>query len=174
MQLRDSVDPVSPWRSVCRHVSVASRVVAAQTLPYALSISASDVRTVYSHRAPEGAVCDHSPLTPFHLPMASTLSRSLPVPSGPVKPLATDGPYHNDIYSPANPYHTPLPRPPYTALPVDGQPPAATLRGGTLLHRGFLRSTGADPDAITLSISLRCKCRSYFRCGNRTKIRGFS
>jgi hypothetical protein len=107
VQLRDSVDPVSPWRSVCRHVSVASRVVAAQTLPYALSISASDVRTVYSHRAPEGAVCDHSPLTPFHLPMASTLSRSLPVPSGPVKLLATDGPYHNDIYSPANPYHTP-------------------------------------------------------------------
>jgi protein-serine/threonine kinase len=70
--------------------------------------------------------------------MASRPSRPLPVPPGPVNPLASGGPYHNnDIYSPANPYHTPLPRPPYAALPVDDQPPAATLRGGTLLHKGF-------------------------------------
>ena len=98
------------------------------------------------------------PFTPFHLPMASRCLGRYPSPPVPVNPLASDGPYYSDMYSPANPYHTPLPHPPYTALPVDNQPPAATLRGGTLLHRVFLRSTGADPDAITLSISLGNNC----------------
>ena len=51
------------------------------------------------------------------------------------------------IFSLACPYRTPLSRhgpkhgpeyrPPGPNLPVDEEPPAATLRGGTLLHRGF-------------------------------------
>ena len=73
-------------------------------------------------------------LTPSLVPMATRPSRPLPVPPGPVNPLGS--PYHN-IYSLSNPYLNPLPRPPYTAVPVDDQPPAATLRGGTLLHKGF-------------------------------------
>ena len=100
-------------------MSVASRVVAA------LSVSPSG-----------GAACDQSLLLAHSLVlMASRPSRPLPVPPGPVNPLG--GPYHDNIYSLPNPYHNPLPRPPYTALPIEEGRPAATLRGGTLLHKGF-------------------------------------
>jgi len=69
--------------------------------------------------------------------MASRPSRPLPTPPGPVYPLnASD---LASIYSPANPYRTPFPHPPNAgpSLPVDEERPAATLRGGTLLHKGF-------------------------------------
>jgi protein-serine/threonine kinase len=70
--------------------------------------------------------------------MASRPSRPLPTPPGPVNPLAT--PDHDHIYSPAYPYRIPLSRPEYPPGPsllVDEERPAATLRGGTLLHKGF-------------------------------------
>jgi len=45
------------------------------------------------------------------------------------------------VYPLANPYRGPLSRPPYApsgpSIPVDSEPPTATLRGGTLLHKGF-------------------------------------
>ena len=70
--------------------------------------------------------------------MASRPSRPLPTPPGPVNPLGT--PDHDHIYSPAHPYRIPLSRPEYPpgpSFPVDEERPAATLRGGTLLHKGF-------------------------------------
>ena len=86
-----------------------------------------------------GAACDQSlSLLLAHslVPMTSRTSRPLPVPPGPVTPLG--GPYHDNIYSVSGPYHhNLLPRPPYTALPVEDERPAATLRGGTLLHKSF-------------------------------------
>ncbi|KAI9511137.1 hypothetical protein F5148DRAFT_975586 [Russula earlei] len=69
--------------------------------------------------------------------MSSRPSRPLPTLPGSVYPL--NAPDRNDIYTPANPYRAPLPHPPYAgpSLPVVDEPPAATLRGGTLLHKGF-------------------------------------
>jgi len=71
--------------------------------------------------------------------MASRPSRPLPTPPGPVNILS--GPDHDHIYSLAYPYRIPLSRPEYRTpgpnLPVDEERPAATLRGGTLLHKGF-------------------------------------
>jgi len=76
---------------------------------------------------------------PISSPMASRPSRPLPTPPGPVNPPS--GSDHDHIYSLAYPYRTPLSRPQYRPpgpnLPVDEEPPAATLRGGTLLHKGF-------------------------------------
>ena len=66
-------------------------------------------------------------------------SRPLPTPPGPVKLLGSTN--HDHIYSPAYPYRAPLSRPDYRppgpSLPLDEERPAATLRGGTLLHKGF-------------------------------------
>ncbi|KAH9083902.1 kinase-like protein [Lactarius deliciosus] len=69
--------------------------------------------------------------------MANRPSRPLPTP--PVNFLS--GIDHNDIYSLSNPYHSPHPHPPF-GLPgptprTDDGPPPGTLRGGTLLHKGF-------------------------------------
>ena len=73
------------------------------------------------------------------LPMASRPSRPLPTPPGLVNPLTASD--FNDIYSLSNPYQSPHPHPPYgllgPSLPPRDDPPAATLRGGTLLHKGF-------------------------------------
>lgn len=71
--------------------------------------------------------------------MASRPSRPLPTPPVPVNILSGTG--HNDIYSLSNPYHSCRPHPHY-GLPgptprTDDGPPPATLRGGTLLHKGF-------------------------------------
>ncbi|KAN0132106.1 hypothetical protein V8E53_010143 [Lactarius tabidus] len=72
--------------------------------------------------------------------MANRPSRPLPTPPVPVYPLS--GADHNDIYSSfANPYHSSNPHPPF-GLPsptprTDDGPPPGTLRGGTLLHKGF-------------------------------------
>jgi protein-serine/threonine kinase len=76
-----------------------------------------------------------SPISsPFPFSMANRPSRPLPTPPGPVNPL-------DHIYSPAYSYRAPLPRPEYRttgpSFPVDEEQPAATLRGGTLLHKGF-------------------------------------
>ena len=76
-----------------------------------------------------------SPISsPFPFSMPSRPSRPLPTPPGPVNPL-------DHIYSPAYPYRAPLSRPEYRpagpSLPLDEERPAATLRGGTLLHKGF-------------------------------------
>jgi protein-serine/threonine kinase len=87
------------------------------------------------HREVPSAINPFSP--PSLVPMASRPSRPLPVPPGPVPVNPLGGPYHTNIYSPANPYHNPLSHPSYTAVPVNDEPPAATLRGGTLLHKGF-------------------------------------
>jgi protein-serine/threonine kinase len=77
--------------------------------------------------------------SPSSSPMASRPSRPLPTPPGPVYPPS--GSDHDHIYSLAYPYRTPLSRPEYRPLgpnlPVDEEPPAGTLRGGTLLHKGF-------------------------------------
>jgi hypothetical protein len=66
--------------------------------------------------------------------MANRPSRPLPTPPGPVNPL-------DHIYSPTYPYRAPISRPKYPppgpSFPVDEERPAATLRGGTLLHKGF-------------------------------------
>ena len=123
-------------------MSVASRVVAALSR---LCQSQLRRRFAFNQRqgqllsAPSGgAACDQSlSLLLAHslVPMASRASRPLPVPPGPVNPLG--GPYHDSIYSVPDPYRNPLPRPPYTAFPVEDERPAATLRGGTLLHKGF-------------------------------------
>jgi hypothetical protein len=71
--------------------------------------------------------------------MASRPSRPLPTPPGPVIPLSDSD--HDHIYSLAYPYRIPLSRPEYRSpgpnLLVDEERPAATLRGGTLLHKGF-------------------------------------
>jgi len=67
-----------------------------------------------------------SPISsPFPFSMVNRPSRPLPTPPGPVNPL-------DHIYSPAYQYRTPGP-----SFPVDEEQPAATLRGGTLLHKGF-------------------------------------
>jgi protein-serine/threonine kinase len=76
-----------------------------------------------------------SPISsPFPFSMANRPSRPLPTPPGPVNHL-------DHIYSPAYPYRAPLSRPEYRpagpSLPLDEERPAATLRGGTLLHKGF-------------------------------------
>ena len=78
-----------------------------------------------------------SPISPFPFATASRPPRPLPTPPsppGPVNPLGiTD---HDHSYPPAY-----LPRPdfrsPGPSLPLDEEQPAATLRGGTLLHKGF-------------------------------------
>ncbi|KAI0256317.1 hypothetical protein BJV78DRAFT_455348 [Lactifluus subvellereus] len=73
--------------------------------------------------------------------MAGRPSRPLPTPPGPANPLAASD--FNDIYSLSNPYQSPHPHPhppyglPGPSLPPRDDPPAATLRGGTLLHKGF-------------------------------------
>ena len=71
--------------------------------------------------------------------MASRPSRPLPTPPGPVNPLG--GTNHDHIYSPAYPYRASPSRPEFRplgpSLPLDEERPAATLRGGTLLHKGF-------------------------------------
>ena len=71
--------------------------------------------------------------------MTSRPSRPLPTPPGPVNPLGSADRDH--IYYPAYPYRTPISRPEYhppgPSLPLDEERPAATLRGGTLLHKGF-------------------------------------
>ncbi|KAI0268802.1 kinase-like protein [Gloeopeniophorella convolvens] len=70
--------------------------------------------------------------------MAGRTWRPLPTPPSPVSGLSVAD--HNDVYSLSNPYHSPHPYPPYGLpapnLSVD-EPPHATLRGGTLLHKGF-------------------------------------
>ena len=71
--------------------------------------------------------------------MANRPPRPLPTPPVPVYPLS--GADHNDMYSFANPYHSSNPHPPF-GLPdpiprTDDGPPPGTLRGGTLLHKGF-------------------------------------
>jgi protein-serine/threonine kinase len=72
--------------------------------------------------------------------MANRPSRPLPTPPVPVYPLS--GADHSDIYSSfANHYHSSNPHPPF-GLPsptprTDDGPPPGTLRGGTLLHKGF-------------------------------------
>ena len=70
--------------------------------------------------------------------MASRPSRPLPIPPGPVNPLSSTNRDH--IY-PAYPYRFALSRPEFRplgpSLPLDEERPAATLRGGTLLHKGF-------------------------------------
>jgi protein-serine/threonine kinase len=76
-----------------------------------------------------------SPISsPFPFSMANRPSRPLPTPPGPVNHL-------DHIYSPAYPYRAPLSRPEYRpagpSLPLDEERPAGTLRGGTLLHKGF-------------------------------------
>jgi protein-serine/threonine kinase len=72
-------------------------------------------------------------------PISSPFSRPprpLPTPPGPVNHL-------DHIYSPAYPYRAPFSRPEYPPpgpslpVPVDEERPAATLGGGTLLHKGF-------------------------------------
>ena len=132
---KGKVDPTdnrgSRRRSVPARVRGASRVVAAPALT-----GWAQGQAVSSECCPQAVppTIKSLLLAPSLVPMATRPSRPLPVPPGPVNPLG--GPYHN-IYSLSNPYHNPLPRPPYTAVPVDDQPPAATLRGGTLLHKGF-------------------------------------
>jgi protein-serine/threonine kinase len=71
--------------------------------------------------------------------MANRPSRPLPTPPVPVNLLS--GTDHHDIYPLSNPYHSSHPHPPF-GLPgptprTDDGPPPATLRGGTLLHKGF-------------------------------------
>jgi len=77
--------------------------------------------------------------SPFPFSTVTRPSRPLPTPPAPVIPLDSSG--HDHIYSPAYPYRAPLSRPDYRApgpsLPLDEERPAATLRGGTLLHKGF-------------------------------------
>ncbi len=77
--------------------------------------------------------------SPFPFSMASRPSRPLPIPPGPVYPPGSLD--HDHIYSPAYPYRGPLSRPQYRptepSLPLDEERPSATLRGGTLLHKGF-------------------------------------
>ena len=77
--------------------------------------------------------------SPLPFSMASRPSRPLPTPPGPVNPIG--GADHDHIYSLAYPYHNSFSRPEYRSpgpnLPVDEERPAATLRGGTLLHNGF-------------------------------------
>ena len=68
-------------------------------------------------------------------PIFSRPPRPLPTPPGPVN-------HFDHIYSPAYLYRAPLSRPEYPPgrslpVPVDEEQPAATLRGGTLLHKGF-------------------------------------
>ena len=74
--------------------------------------------------------------SPF--PFSSEPSRPCLLP-GPVNPLG--GLDHDHIYPHAYPYRTSRSRPEYrlpgSNLPVDEERPAATLRGGTLLHKGF-------------------------------------
>jgi protein-serine/threonine kinase len=70
--------------------------------------------------------------------MANRPPRPLPTPPGPVYPFAD----LNHIYSLSNRYQSPQPLPPSglpgPSLPLhDDDPPIATLRGGTLLHKGF-------------------------------------
>jgi hypothetical protein len=73
------------------------------------------------------------------VPMANRPSRPLPIPPGPVYPLGASD--LNHIYSFSNPYQSPHLHPPYglpgPSLPLHDDPPAATLRGGTILHKGF-------------------------------------
>ena len=73
------------------------------------------------------------------VPMANRTSRPLPTPPVPVNLFS--GTDHNDIYPFSNPYHASQSLPPF-GLPgptprTDDGPPPATLRGGTLLHKGF-------------------------------------
>lgn len=80
-----------------------------------------------------------SPISsPFPLSITSRPSRPLPTPPGPVIPLSTTD--HDHIY-PAYPYRATISRPNFRPLgpspPLDEEQPAATLRGGTLLHKGF-------------------------------------
>jgi protein-serine/threonine kinase len=71
--------------------------------------------------------------------MSNRPSRPLPTPPGPVYPFGASD--LNHIYSLSNPYQSPHPLPPYglpgPSLPFHDGQPAATLRGGTLLHKGF-------------------------------------
>ena len=71
------------------------------------------------------------------VPMANRPSRPLPTPPVPVYPLS--GTDHNDIYSFDNPYQSshPLFGLPGPTPRTDDGPPPATLRGSTLLHKGF-------------------------------------
>ncbi|KAH9978983.1 kinase-like domain-containing protein [Lactifluus volemus] len=72
--------------------------------------------------------------------MANRPPRPLPTPPGPVYPFGLSSDL-NHIYSPLNPYQSPHPHPPSglpgPSLPLHDDPPTATLRGGTLLHKGF-------------------------------------
>lgn len=135
----DSIGKLKSRRHVLwRHAwSPRTSLSSSAQAPAGLSLSLPE--TDRDWPAPGGPPCDRTISSPSLVPMASRPSRPLPTPPGPVNPLG--GPDHSHIYSLANPYRTPLPRPPYTplglSLPVDDEPPTATLRGGTLLHKGF-------------------------------------
>jgi hypothetical protein len=100
-------------------------------------------------------------------------SRPFPVPPGPVHPLG--GPCHN-ICSLSNPYLKKFPRSPYMAVPVDDQPPAATLREGTLSHKGFydLLKLILTPHHHPLDFSGEQMLIRLQICDSWTKIRGFT
>jgi protein-serine/threonine kinase len=72
--------------------------------------------------------------------MANRPPRPLPTPPGPVYPFGLSSNL-NHFYSLSNRYQSPDPDPPSglpgPSLPLHDDPPTATLRGGTLLHKGF-------------------------------------